>query len=179
MSDDTVTVVPSSAAESIWATLRWLRVALTLSRVQPIVGTLAGIVSVTGAAFSVAEFARPADTGELVAIVQAADPRRSGGDAIIEVFTTENALVATLTPDLTGHATKELPEGLYAVRIRHPRHADDVHRVQVLAGQSIEIRATLRAPAAARSSSAARGSSSPIKRVVGGGVNAVKKAFRF
>jgi|SRR5688572_21024998 hypothetical protein len=179
MPDDILTSAPSSATESIWAALRCFRVVLTLSRVQPIVGTLAGIVSVIGAAFSVVQYARPADTGELVTIVQAADPRRSVSDAIIEVFTTQNALVATLTPDLTGHATKQLTEGVYVVRVRHPRDAADVQRVQVLAGQSIEIRATLRAPAAARSSSAASGSSSPIKRVVGGGVNAVRKAFRF
>ena len=179
MPDDPLTSAPSSAAESVWAALRCLRVVLSLSRVQPIVGTAAGIVSVTGAAFSVVQFARPADTGELVAIVQHADPRSSVSDATIEVFTAQNALVATLTPDLTGHATKELAEGVYVVRVRHPRYAADVQRVQVLAGQSIEIRPALRPTGATRSSSAARGSSSPIKRVVGGGVNAVRKAFRF
>ena len=179
MPDDTLPSAPPSAAESIWATVKCVRGALTLSRVQPIIGTLAGVVSVAGAAFSVVDFARPADTGELVAIVQAADPGRSVSDATIEVFSTQNALVATLTPDLTGHATKALAEGVYVVRVRHPRYAADVQRIQVLPGQSIEIRATLRATAAARSSSAARGPSSPIKRAVGGSVNAVKKVFRF
>jgi hypothetical protein len=67
------------------------------------------------------EFARPAKTGELVAVVQAAGSRRSVSDSTIEVLTTQNAIVATLTPDSTGRATKELTEGVYIVRVSHPR----------------------------------------------------------
>jgi len=141
---------------------------LTLSRLQAIVGTMAAIASVTGAAFSVVQFARSANTGELVAIVQAAGSRRGVSDAIIEVLTTQNTIVATLTPDATGQATKELREGVYVVRVSHPRYAADVRRIQVLPGQTVEIRASLRA-----------GSSSPIQRAVNSGVNAVRRALRF
>ena len=49
--------------------------ALSLSRFQAVVGTLAGIASITGAAFSLVQFARPANTGDLVTIVQAAGSR--------------------------------------------------------------------------------------------------------
>jgi hypothetical protein len=152
---------------------------LPLSRFQAVVGTLAGILSIIGAAFSLVEFARPANTGELVAIVQAADSRGSVSDAIIEVLTTQNAIVATLTPDSTGQATKELREGVYVVRVRHPRYAADVHRIQVLPRESVEVRAILRAAGATPASAAARSSSSPIKRALGGGVNAVRRALRF
>ena len=152
---------------------------LTLSRVQAVVGTLAGIISVVGAAFSLVQFARPANTGELVAIVQASDARRSVSDAVIEVLTTQNAIVATLTPDATGQATKDLREGVYVVRVRHPRYAAEVRRIHVLPGESVEIRATLRAPKATPASANARGSSSLIHRAVGGGVNAVRKALPF
>ena len=179
MAEDTLTSGTSSAPESIPAAARSFGFHLTLSRMQPVIGTLAGLVSVIGAAFSLVQFALPANTGELVAVVQAADPRRSITGATVEVLTPENAIVATMTPDLTGQATKELPEGVYVVRVRHPRHAAEERRVQVLPGQSVEIRTTLRAAAATPASAAARSSSSPIGRAVGGGVNAVRKAFRF
>ncbi len=129
---------------------------------------LAGIASIAGAVFSLMQFARPANTGELVTIVQAAGSRRSVTDATIEVLTTQNALVATLSPDSTGRITQELTEGVYVVRVSHPRYAAEVRRVQVLPRQTVEIRASLRA-----------GSSSPIERAVNNGVGAVRRALRF
>ena len=155
MADDTTTAPPPSTR-------------LSLSRVQSIVATLAGIASVTGAAFSLVQFARPANTGELVAIVQAAGSRRSVTDATVEVLTSENALVATLAPDATGRFTRELREGVYVVRVSHPRYAAEVRRVQVQPRQTIEIKTTLRA-----------GSSSPIRRAVTNGIGAVRRAFGF
>jgi len=140
----------------------------TFSRFQAVVGTLAGIASVTGAVFSLVEFARPTNTGELVAIVQAAGSRRSITDATIEVLTTQNAIVATLTPDAAGQASQQLREGVYVVRVSHPRYAAEVRRIQVLPRQTVEIKASLRA-----------GSSSPIQRAVNDGVSAVRRALRF
>jgi Carboxypeptidase regulatory-like domain len=114
------------------------------------------------------QYARAADTGELVAIVQTAGAHRSVADATIEVLTAENAIVATLKPDSTGRAKQELKEGVYVVHVSHPRYAAEVRRVQVLPRQTIEVRTTLRA-----------GSSSPIERAVNDGVSAVRKALRF
>jgi len=141
---------------------------LSLSRFQAVVGTLAGILSIAGAAFSLVQFARPANTGDLVMIVQAAGSRGSVTDATIEVLTTQNAIVATLSPDSTGRVTQELIEGVYVVRVSHPRYAAEVRRVQVLPRQTVEIRASLRA-----------GSSSTIERAVNSGVTAARRAFRF
>jgi len=140
---------------------------LSLSRVQAVVGTLAGVATITGAAFSLMQLARPANTGNLVAIVQAAGSGRSVSDATIEVLTTQNAIVATLSPDSTGRVTQQLTEGVYVVRVSHPRYAADVRRVQVLPRQTVEIRASLRA-----------GSSSPIERAVNSGVSAVRRKLR-
>jgi hypothetical protein len=154
MADDALTSPPPSS--------------LALSRVQAVVGLLAGIVSIAGAMFSLVQFARPANTGNVVAIVQAAGSRRGVTDATVEVLTTQNAIVATLTPDSTGRVTQELTEGVYIVRVSHPRYAADVRRVQVLPQQTVEVRASLRA-----------GSSSPVARAVNDGVNAVRKALRF
>jgi hypothetical protein len=140
----------------------------SLSRFQAVVGTLAGIASITGAAFSLVEFVRPANTGSLVAVVEAAGSRGNVTDATIEVLTTESAIVATLTPDATGRVTHELTEGVYVVRVSHPRYAPEVRRVEVQPRQTVEMRTSLRP-----------GSSSPIKRAVNGGVGAVRKALRF
>ena len=168
MPDETHTSATPSAPKPRWTTCRSVIRGVTLSRFQAIVGTMAAIASLMGAAFSLVQFARPANTGELVAIVQAAGSRRSVSDATIEVLTTQNAIVATLTPDSTGQATKELKEGVYIVRVSHPRYEADVRRIQVLPRQTVEIRASLKS-----------GSSSPIQRAVNNGVNAVRKALRF
>ena len=168
MAHQVLTTTSSPSPKSIWAACRGFVLALSLARFQAVVGTLAGIVSIAGAAFSLVEFARPSNTGDLVAIVQAAGSRRSVPDATIEVLTTQNAIVATLTPDATGRVTQELTEGVYVVRISHPRYAAETRRVLVQPQQTVEIRASLRA-----------GSSSPIARAVNNGVSAVRKALRF
>jgi hypothetical protein len=168
MSDETRKSATPSAPKSRWASCSRFMLGLTLSRFQAVVGTLAAVASLVGAAFSLVQFVRPANTGELVTIVQAAGSRRSVTDAIVEVLTTQNAIVATLTPDANGQVTKQLSEGVYIVRVSHPRYEADVRRIQVLPRQTVEIRASLRA-----------GSSSPIQRAVNSGVNAVRKALRF
>ncbi len=162
---------PSTAARSIAnvaAAWKRLRRSLSFSRVQAVVGTLAGIVSIAGAFLSVAQFARPANTGELVAVVQEAGTHRAVTDAAIEVLTADNTIVTTLTPDAAGRATQALREGVYVVRVSHPGYAAEVRHIQVVPRQKVEVRATLHA-----------GSSSPVERTVNGGVRAVRRALRF
>jgi hypothetical protein len=141
---------------------------LSLSRVQSVMAILAGAVSVAGAATSVVQYARPGNTGELVAVVRASGTQRGVADATVEVLTTDNALVAALRPDATGRVTQELREGVYLVRVSHPRYAADVRRIQVQPRQTVAMTATLR-----------QGSSSPIDRTVNKGVSAVRKALGF
>jgi hypothetical protein len=152
---------------------------VTLTRVQAVIATLTGVVSIVGGVFSLVPGEPPVTTGELVAVVQAADARRSVSDATIEVLTTENVIVATLTPDSTGQATKELREGVYVVRVRHPRFIPQEHRIQVVPKESVQMRAILQAPVAPPQPAQARGSRSPIKRALGGGVKVVRKALPF
>jgi hypothetical protein len=167
MADEALTSPKGSPRKSTWTVSSIMR-ALSLSRFQAVVSTLAGIASIVGAGYSLMQFARPANTGDLVAIVQAAGSRGSVTDATVEVLTTQDAVVATLTPDPTGRVMQELTEGVYVVRVSHPRYAAEERRVQVLPGQTVEIRTSLRA-----------GSSSPIKRAVSSGVSAVRKGLRF
>jgi Carboxypeptidase regulatory-like domain len=168
MAEETPTPPPPPTPKTAWATVSGFVRALSLSRIQSVVATLAGVVSVMGAAFSVVQFARPGNTGELVATVHAAGSHRSVTDATVEVLTTENTLVATLTPDSAGRVTHELREGVYLVRVSHPRYAAEVRRIEVQPRQKIEINTSLRA-----------GSSSPIERAVNKGVGAVRRAFGF
>jgi hypothetical protein len=146
---------------------RFLR-GLSLSRIQSVVAILAGVVSVGGAAASVVPFARPANTGELVAVVRVAGTQRSIADATVEVLTTDNAIVARLSPDAAGRVSRELREGVYLVRVSHPRYAAEVRRIQVQPGQTVAITATLR-----------QGASSPLDRTVNKGVSAVRRALGF
>lgn len=168
MAEDPTTPPPPSTPDTAAAILTGVVRRLSFSRIQSVVATLAGIVSVGGAAFSVVQYVRPANTGELVAIVQAAGSRDVVSGATVEVLTTQDALVATLTPDSAGRASQELREGLYVVRVSHPRYAADVRRIQVQAQQTIEIRTALRA-----------GSSSPLKRAVNKGVGALRRGLGF
>jgi hypothetical protein len=154
---------PTSPRKSTWAPARGM-LGPSLSRAQAVVGTLAGVASILGAAFTLMEFVRPANTGSLVTVVQAAGSHANVTDATIEVLTPESAIVATLTPDSTGRVTHQLTEGVYVVRVSHPRYAPEVRRVHVRPRQTVEMRASLRP-----------GSSSPVKRAV----NGVRKALRF
>ena len=158
----------AATAASTWvARKRFLRPP-ALSRVQAVVGTLAGIISIGGAAFSVVHAGRATNTGDLVAIVRAPGGHIGVPDATVEVLTTTNAVVATLTSDASGRVAQELPEGVYVVRISHPHYAAEMRRVQVLPRQTVEIRANLRA-----------GSSSPTDHAIGNTMSAIKRAFRF
>ena len=159
---------PVQLRPSPWWDVRPFLRGISLSRFQAVVGTVAGVISIAGAGFSVVQFVRPGNTGNLVAVVQAAGSRGSVTDATVEVLTSEDAVVATLTPDATGRVSHQLAEGVYVVRVSHPRYAPAVRRVHVLPRQTVEMRASLQP-----------GSSSPIKRAVSGGVNAVRKTLRF
>ena len=168
MADETELSRLRSLANAAWAATRRRVNGLLLSRIQTVVATLAGIVSVSGAAWSVVDFARGGNTGELVAVVQAAGSHRSVPDATVEILTTQDALIATLTPDATGRATQELKQGEYVVRVSHPRYAAEARRIQVMPQHTTEVRTNLRA-----------GSSSPVKRAADKSATALRKIFRF
>jgi hypothetical protein len=144
------------------------RRALSLSRIQSVVAILAGVVSVAGAAGSVVQCTRPSDMGSVAVVVRAAGSQRAVADATVEVLTTDDALVATLKPDALGRVTQHLREGVYLVRVSHPRYAADVRRVQVQPQQTVAVTTLLR-----------QGSSSALDRTVNKGVSAVRRALGF
>lgn len=168
MTEETPTASLPPIPTTAWARIVGVLRGVSFSRVQSVVATLAGIASVTGATFSLVQYARPANTGELVAIVLASGSRRGVTDATVEVLTTDNALVAALTPDAAGRVTQKLREGVYVVRVSHPRYAADVRRVQVQPRQTIEIKMNMRA-----------GSSTTIEHAVSKGAGSIRRALGF
>ena len=121
---------------------------MSLSRLQTFISLAAGIVSITGALVAIPNFFKPAHgKGELEAIVQEAKTEKAVTDATIEILTPQGALVTTLTPNSFGKASYPLDEGHFRVRVSHPRFGDEVREVQVVSGQSTQVRVQLRAGA--------------------------------
>ena len=144
----------------------------SLSRLQTVVGLVAGLVSIAGALFAVTNFFKPtpvSNAGQIVAIVQEAKTEKAITDAKIEILTPQNALITTVTPNYFGKARHSLEEGPYRIRVSHPRYTTETRQVQVVKGQTAEVHLLLRG-----------GSSSPLEhaeRAVQEGVGAVKRLF--
>ena len=151
-----------------------VRSALTLTRFQAIIGITAGVLSIGVTVWGILVTSRPPVTsGEVVTIILAARTEKPVAGATIELLTLRDALVTTLVAK-GGQARQTLKEGAYRLRVSHPKFTTEVRQIQVLAGQTQEIRIRL-APRAAEKSG------SPLDKAgkaVGEGVEAVKKLFR-
>ena len=162
--------VPSDAPPGKPALFLRLRAHLTLSRTQAIFGIVAATLSIGGSVYGYLRVTRPPDTGQMVTFVRdRAD--KPVADATIEVLTPKDALVTSFAAGEPARST--LKEGTYRLRVSHPRYASETRTVQVLAGQTSEIRFRLGPRAAA-----APGPVGGAARAVGEGVEAVKKIFR-
>ncbi len=116
---------------------------ISLSRIQTIVGLMAGILSIGG---GVVAFLKPAsDHGRLVAIVQDAKTDKAVPDATVEILTPADILVTTLRPNSYGEASCTLEEGHYRVRVNHPKYASEIRDVRLLSKQDTEVHVQLRA----------------------------------
>jgi hypothetical protein len=144
---------------------------LSLTRVQATLGIVAALLSIGGGLYGYLRPSRAPDTGELVTIVREAKSGAAVTDATVELLTPKNALVATL-PTANGEVRRPMKEGTYRLRVTHPRYATEVRQIQVLAGQTAEIRVSL-APRAAAGSPL-----TPAERAVSEGVEGLKKIFR-
>lgn len=148
-----------------------LRAHLSLSRAQAIFGLIAALLSIGGSVYGYLRVTRPPNTGELIAIV------RDRGDkplpeATIEVLTPKDALVTSLSAANPAGARYTLKEGTYRLRASHPKLATETRTVQVIAGQTSEVRFRL-APRAAASPSVVPGTEQ-----VGEAVETLKKIFK-
>jgi len=125
-----------------------LRAHLTLSRFHAIVGIIAGFVSISVGLYSYLHFSKPGApvVGEIVAVVQDARTGKPVTDATVEILTLKDAVVTTLTPGAEGQARGRLKEGTYRLRVVHPRYVAEARQVQVVAGQTSEVRVKLVQP---------------------------------
>jgi hypothetical protein len=104
-------------------------------------------------------------------------------DATLEVLTTKDALVTTLTPDGSGRARQTIKEGNYRLRASHPGFDAEVRQIHVIGGNSAEIRVrraprVAKAPTAPTTSSSEPPSTNQVGKKLDEGVSAVKKIFR-
>jgi len=158
-----------------------LRGHLSLSRAQTIFGLFAALLSIGGTVYGYLKVTSPPDTGELVTLVRdRAD--KPIADAIVEVLTPKDVLVTSFTATEPTGGRRTVKEGTYKLRVTHPKYASETRTVQVLAGQTSEVRFRLAPPAAARPAPASSaGGSSPVDgatRAVNEGVESLKKIFR-
>ena len=117
-----------------------IRTALTLTRFQALVGLIAGILSIGATVWGIVFATRePVTTGEVVAIVLDARTEKPVPNAIVELGTPQGALISTLLAK-EGLVRQTVKEGLYRMRVIHPKFGVEVRPVYVLAGHSQEIR---------------------------------------
>ena len=94
----------------------------TLSSVQSVVAIAAGILTVLGGTYTLWSNLRsePAGTGQIIAIMRELPTEKPVNDATLEILTSKNELVTTLTPT-SGRVRHWLKEGSYRLRVSHPR----------------------------------------------------------
>ena len=145
-------IVPDSlpdAGESAASTAAqsWMSVVLStpLSRVQAVVGVLAGCLTIVGTLVSYTGLTKPAAPvqGEIVALVQLAANHKPLPGATVEILTSQDAIVTTLSPEADGRITRKLKEGRYRLRVTHPNLVPETRYVEVHAGQQSQVRVAL------------------------------------
>ncbi|HEY7521292.1 MAG TPA: carboxypeptidase-like regulatory domain-containing protein [Methylomirabilota bacterium] len=131
----------STAAQS------WMSVVLStpLSRVQAVVGVLAGCLTIVGTLVSYTGLTKPPAPvhGEIIATVQLAANHRPLPGATVEILTAQDAIVTTLTPEADGRIARKLKEGRYRLRVTHPNLLPETRQVEVHAGQQSQVRVAL------------------------------------
>jgi len=131
------------------ANVRWLlgqipSLNVSLSKFQTVVGFTAGIISIFGALLTVPSYFKPTPgKGGLVAVVVEAKTEKAVSNATVEVLTLNNAVVTTLNSGFFGKANSTLDEGQYRIRIKHPKFGAEVRHIQIVSGQTSEVRVQL------------------------------------
>jgi hypothetical protein len=150
--EETGQIVPEPSVEAVSQPLAgsghsWLGVLLStpLSRVQAVVGVLAGCLTIVGTLVSYTGLTKPPAPvqGELVAFIQLGNTHKPLPGATVEILTAQDAIVTTLTPELDGRVSRKLKEGRYRLRVTHPNLVSELRHVEVHAGQQSQVRVAL------------------------------------
>jgi hypothetical protein len=166
---------PSGAPQGPLARVRALlgrvpHLNVTLSAFSTIMGLITGVSSIVGALVAIPGYFQPAPgRGQVMAVVVDAKTDKAVSNATVEILMPNNALVTTASSSYLGKASSTLEEGQYRIRVTHPKFGAETRNVQVVSGQSTEVRLRLRS-----------GASAPLReaeRVVGKGVSAIRRLF--
>jgi hypothetical protein len=158
-----------------------LRGSISLSRAQAIAGLVAAFLSIGGSVYGYLKVTRPPTHGELITVVRdRADATLA--DAQVEILTPKDALVTSFSAAEPPGARRSLKEGTYRLRVSHPKHATETRMVQVIAGQTSEVRFKLGPRAVATPAAAPAGGaavpSTDTTRAVSEGVDALRKILK-
>lgn len=122
---------------------------LSLAGFQTVVGLTAGLLSILGALLAVSGLLGGGPgKGDVVTIVREAKTEKALPGAVVEILTSNNAVVTTLRANSLGRTRYALIEGPYRIRVSHPKYASVIRDVQVLPSQAAEIPVRLRVAAA-------------------------------
>jgi len=143
------------------------RLNVNLSNFQTFVGLAAGTISIIGALLAVSNhfFTPTLGKGDLVAVIVDAKTEKAVSNATVEILTLNNAVVTTVSSGFFGKANSALAEGQYRLRVKHPQFGAEIRHVQIVSGQTAEIRIPLHS-----------GASAPLE-ALSDGVHAVKRLF--
>src|SRR5262245_58756840 len=131
-------------ANGRWRLARMPALNVNLSKFQTVIGLAAGIISIVGALLAVPNYFKPTiGKGDLVAVLIDAKTEKAVSNATVEILTLNNAVVTTLHSGFFGKANSTLDEGQYRIRIKHPKFGAEVRHMQIMSGQTAEIRVLL------------------------------------
>src|SRR5499433_689738 len=115
-----------------------------LTKIQALVGVFAGLITITGSVLSLAGLHDRAPVlGEMIAVIQDVREHAPLADATVEILTSQDALVTTLTAPSDGRVARRLKEGKYRVRVSHPQFMPQVRQIEVSSGERSELRVSL------------------------------------
>jgi hypothetical protein len=153
----------------------------SLSSLQSVVGLVAGLTSIGGALYSSVRLLYPSDSGRVAVVVHEARTDAPLRDAAIEVLTPEDALVTTMALADDGSVQQALKEGVYRLRVDHPGFEAQVRSIQVVSGETAQVRFALAPRSDATSGRRAARRPSPVAgaaRAVKEGVGSATRFFR-
>jgi hypothetical protein len=147
---------------------------------RTIVLLLAASLSIAGYAYRYVQFGTAPTDGELLTVV-----RDSGGaplsNARIAVLTLTDVPVTSFRAAAPAGGMRVLKEGTYRLRVSHPKFVTETRMVQVIAGQTSEVRFTMLPRVVATpvpASTPARAPHiNPATRVVSESVDTLKRFF--
>jgi hypothetical protein len=145
-----------------------------VGRIQPVIGALAGLISVGGFVWGFLMPASPRPVaGDVVVIVRDAKTRKPVPEATVEILSGGNAIVTTGISRDDGRVQRSVREGDYTLRVTRPGFAPETRKVKASVGSTSEVHVTLSPAPPAR-----KGGGSAPPDAVNQGVGAVKKFIR-